>query len=638
MFESKARTRSYPGETEALRPGRVGRHAYLDRGEDGYLVAANLEPADSHGVSDTQLLAILRRALDGDPYPVSGRGGAAATDVEAAPPLSTRIRDILESRPAGDEARGAPEPADIVDRPPVFVENADMLPPEPPIPAVAPASRRRWTFGSGSIALVMAAALAGAVIPAVLASPPRYLSETVLAVEGQGAERQALLAATGKRILSPSLLSDLVARLKLDRDPEFTGGRAGALGIAMELISGSGNASDAPSRAQAALRKDIAVTADAARGTLRLAVVTGDPARSAEIANHLAAATIYDAAVGQSPAEAGQRGLSADKSQKALDQAKMALASFKAQYGDDRIAAARALQEQRQQLDEDIKASEEMVLHAKARLSAARSATAATVMSGGLPADLSSAGLEDLRSRYSAAKLVLSGLSKELGPRHPRLQAQQATVDGLAAEMRNQLQRLVVSSDAVLRDALANQAALSERMTALGRRSIDVDMISLARLEDDVAAAQTRYEADLQGTDTMPGEAAPRVVVATPATAASMPLDDGVANRQAAGFLLGLGAAFCLVFLRKWLSGASVSQDRAAGPAIMPEPVFDGEIAPLAASSQPLPNMSQAYVDEDVVADHRSDQVDELTQIQRELTLLRTKVETYAARRQTARG
>lgn len=637
MFESKARTRSHSSETEALGSGRGGRHAYLDRGQDGYLVAANLEPADRHGASDAQLLAIIRRALDGDPYPVSGRRGAAAIEMEASPPLSARIRDILESRPA-DKAHAVLETVQIADRPPAFLDNADMPPPAPPIPAAAPAPRRRWTFGQGSIALVMAASLTGAVVPALLASPPRYLSETVLAVEGQGTERQALLAATGRRILSPSLLSDLVARLKLDRDPEFTGGRAGALGIAMELISGSGNASDAPSRAQAALRKDIAVTADAARGTLRLAIVTGDPARSAEVANHLAAATIYDAAFGQSPAGAGQRGLSADKSQKALDRAKMALASFKAQYGDDRIAAARALQEQRQQLDEDIKASEETVLHAKARLSAARSATAATVMSGGLPADLSSAGLEDLRSRYSAAKLVLSGLSKELGPRHPRLLAQQATVDGLAAEMRNQLQRLIASSDTALKDALVNQATLSERMTALSRKSIDVDMARLVQLEGDVAAAQTRYEADLQGTDTTPGEAAPPIAVVTPATAAAVPLDDGIANRQAAGFLLGLGAALCLVFLRKWLGGALLSEDRAAGPAVMPESVFDDGTALFAARSRPMPDAPLAHVDEGAVADDRSARADELTQIQRELALLRTKVETYAARRQTARG
>lgn len=637
MFESKARTRSYPGETEALRPDRMGRHAYLDRGEDGYLIAANLQPADGRGASEAQLLAIIRKALDGDPYPVSGERGVDNIEMEA-PPLSARIRDILESRPAGSEALAVFETARIADRHLDSVEDGDMPPSALPIPTATPVPRRRWIFGPGSIALVMAAALAGAVGPAMLVSPPRYLSETVLAVEGQGAARQALLAVTAKRILAPSLLSDLVARLKLDRDPEFTDSRAGAFGIAMELISGSGNASDAPSRAQTALRKDLAVTTDAARGTLRLTVVTGDPARSADIANHLAAATIYDAAVGQRSGGVAGRDISADKSLKALDQAKAALASFRAQYGDDRIAAARDLQEQRQQLDADIKASEETVLRAKARLSSVRSATAATVMSGALPADLSSAGLEDLRSRYSAAKLVLSGLSKELGPRHPRLLAQQATVDGLAAEMRNQLQRLAVSSDTALKDALANQAALFERMTALSRKSIDIDMARLAQLEGDVAAAQTRYEADLQGTDTAPGETAPPIAIVTPATAAAMPLDDGVASRQAAGFLLGLGAALCLVVLRKWLGGGLFSEDRAAAPAIMPEPVFDGETAPVAAWSQPLPDVSRAHVDDSAVADDRSAHMDELTQIQRELALLRTKVETYAARRQSARG
>jgi len=200
------------------------------------------------------------------------------------------------------------------------------------------------------------------------------------------------------------------------------------------------------------------------------------------------------------------------------------------------------------------------------------------------------------------------------------------------------LQRLVASSDTALKDALTNQAALSERMTALSRKSIDVDMARLVQLENDVATAQSRYETDLQGTDTTPGEAAPPVAVVTPATAASMPLDDGVASRQTAGFLLGLGTALCLVFLRKWLGGALFSEDRAAGPAVMPEPVFDGEIAQIAASPQPLPDVPQIYVDEDAVTDDPPARADELTQILRELALLRAKVETYAARRQTTRG
>ncbi|MEZ2222471.1 succinoglycan biosynthesis protein exop [Rhizobium sp. RCC_161_2] len=631
MFDNKARTRPHPDETEASRPsGGAVSHAYLDRGEDGYLIAANLQPADPHTASDAQLLAIIQKMLDGDPYPVSGRAKSVAVEVEEPQPLPDRIRDILRNRPAVNEAIADGEPARAAYDPPVALHMDDAaVPLSSPmaIPAVAPAPQRRWAFGLGSVAFGVAVSLAGAFVPTILASPPRYASQAVLRVEGQG-----LLDVVAKRVGAPSLLSDLVARLKLDRDPEFTGGHAGAFGVAMDLLSGNGNASDAPSRAQAILRKDIAVIADARTGTLHLTVTTGNPTRSVEIANRLADATIYDAMVAHGTGLTGKNSAPADRSLKNLEQAKAALANFKAQYGDDKIAVALDQQAQRQRLDGEIKASEAAVLSARSRASAARSATPATVMSGALPGDLSSAGLDDLRSRYSAAKIVLSQLSTQLGPRHPRLLAQQATVDSLAGDIRNQLQRLVASSDAALKTALEDQAKLTARMGALGQKTVDVDMARLAQLQDDVAAAQSRYDADLQNVDTAPAEVAPPVTVLAPATAAKAPLDDDLAGRQIAGFLIGLGAALCLVFLRKWIGGQLPSQDRAAGSIAVPESFFDPE-------AEPVSNLPQPRFDEAIpVADDQPIVTDELTQIQRELALLRAKVETYAAQRRTGRG
>ncbi|HEY0121701.1 MAG TPA: succinoglycan biosynthesis protein exop [Rhizobium sp.] len=646
MFENKARTRPHPDETDALEvSGGTVRHAYLDRGADGYLIAANLQPADRHAVSDAQLLAIIQGMLDGDPYPVSGQARSMAGEAEEAQPLPDRIRDILRSHPVGHDAIMDREPAPTVHEPAaaLYTEDAAVPPPSPVEPitilTVAPAPHRRGAFGLGSIVFVLAAALAGAFVPTMLASPPRYMSQAVLRIEGQEAARQALLDVAAKRAVAPSLLSDVVARLKLDRDPEFTGGRAGAFGVAMDLLSGNGSASDAPSRAQAVLRKYIAVTADARSGTLHLAITTDDPMKSAEIANRLADATVYDAAVAQGAGLSGKSSAPDDRSLKNLDQAKAALADFKAQYGDDKIASALDLQAQRQRLDGEIKAAEAAVLSARARASAARSATPATVMSGALPGDLSSAGLDDLRSRYSAAKVVLSQLSTQLGPRHPRLQAQQATVDGLAADIRNQLQRLVASSEATLKATLEDQAALSARTAALGQKAADVDMARLARLQDDVAAAQSRYDADLQSAETAPPEVAPPIIVLAPATAGKVPLDDDLVSRQAAGFLIGLGAAVCLVFLRKWIGGTLPSEDRTIGSIAAPEPLFDPQVEPASSLQEPISDLPQERFDNVIsVADDQPTVTDELTQIQRELALLRAKVEIYTAHRRAVRG
>ncbi|WFU09534.1 succinoglycan biosynthesis protein exop [Rhizobium sp. CB3090] len=646
MFESKARTRHLPDDAEAFGASRGGgRHAHFDRGVDGYLIAANLQPADRQAASDAELLALIQKMLDGDPYPVSGRKGLAKTEVAEAQPLPNRIRGILGDRLTAGETIMDRQPELIADQSlaPYHAEAPDIdLSPQVEPPAVAEAApplNRRWVFGSGSIAFVIVAALAGVGLPTMLAAPPRYTSHTVLQLKEQGAARQALLDVTAKRAAAPSLLSDLVARLKLDRDPEFTGDRAGAFGVAMELLSGNGNASDAPSRAQSALRKDIAVTTDAQSGTLHLAVTTSDPARSAEIANRLADATIYDATAAQGAGLAGRSNAPADKSLRELDRAKAALADFKVQYGDDRIQAALDLQQQRQQLDGEIKAAEAAVQSARARLSSAKSATPASVTSGALSGALSSASLDDLRSRYSAAKVVLSQLSTQLGPRHPRLLAQQATIDGLTADIRNQLQRLVASSDAALKAALENQAALSARMTALSQKSIDVDMARLGQLQGDVAARQNRYDADLQNIDTVPPKVELPIAVITPAIAAKAPLDDNLAGRQTAGFVMGLGAALCLVFLRKWMGGGVFAEDQAAPRFVTPEPVFSAAVEPGALPPRPMPDLPRPHFDPTIPAANDHPMVsEELMQIQRELALLRAKVQIYASRRQTVRG
>ncbi|MBM7044651.1 MULTISPECIES: succinoglycan biosynthesis transport protein [Rhizobium] len=639
MSESKARLGFYPDDAEAFEVSR-GPHRRVSshREDNGPSVAAHLRAANSDDPRDAELRAILRRMLDGDPYPVSGRRASVAEASQQAQSLTEHISSILSHRHI-DEPISRPSSEAGVD---LLEFVPDLLDGETGLPALAatPAPReqipppRRRTFGIGSIGLVIAASLAGAAIPTMLAPPPLYMSQTILHAEGEGRARQALLDVAAKRAVAPSALSDVVARLKLDRDPEFTGSRAGALGVAVELLSGNGNASDAPSRAQAALRKGVAVSVDGSTGLLRLAVTTGDPVRSAEIANRLAVATTHDAAVAQAAGTPALGDTAADDSRKELERASAALAGFKAQYGEDRIAAALTLQEQRQQLDSDIKAAGLAVRSAKARVSAVKSATPASVLGGALPGDLASAALDDLRSRYNAAKAQLTQLSTQLGPRHPRLLAQQATVDDLSAGIRSQLQRLVVSSDAALKAALESQQALSARMTALSQKSVGVDVVRLAQLQDAVTAAQSRYEADQQSPIIAPPEAGAPMTVVSPAAAA--PLDNDLVGNQAIGFLGGLGLALCLVFLRKWLTGAAPTEDDAIGDAAVPATALQHDIELEFPSTHDAPDEPVAAPMPEIGS--RPAGADEWTRIHQELAFLRAKVQTYAAHRHVGRG
>lgn len=639
MSESKARTGFYPDDAEAFEVSqRQRRSVSSHREEDGFRGRPDLHPANSDDPRDTELRAILRRMLDGDPYPVSG-GKARLPEEAPSPqpqPLAEHIGSILNRRYVDREPVSEPEPAaipDLLEFVPDLLDSGTELQeqiaePVFPEPSFRP---RSWSLGVRSLGFIIVTALAGAAIPTMLAPPPLYMSQAFLHAEGEGRARQAVLDVAAKRVVAPAILSDIVARLKLDRNPEFSGSRTGALGVAIELLSGSGNASDAPSRAQAALRKGTAVSIDEATGLLQLAVTSGDPVTSADIANHLAVAAIYDAAVVQAAGASNAGDAATDRSRKELDRASAALAGFKARYGEDKIAAALALQQQRQQLDSEIKAADLAVRSAKASVSAARSATPASLMSGALPADLTSAGLDDVRSRYSAAKAQLAQLSAQLGPRHPRLLAQQATVDDLAAGVRSQLQRLVVSSDVTLKAALEKQDALSARMTALTQQGVDVDVAGLAQLQDAVAAAQSRYDADQQGAALAQPVAKAPMTVISQAVAAGVPLDDNLARNQAIGFLVGLGLSLCLVFLRKWFDAAMATDDLAVVDAAPSKSIVHDDIQPEFSPPLDLPDSLAAVVVTD--DEHRPTVVDEWAGIQEELALLRAKVQIYAARR-----
>ncbi|MFT4003808.1 MAG: succinoglycan biosynthesis transport protein [Rhizobium sp.] len=673
MSESKARTGFHPDDAEAFEVSRrAGRHALPLEEEGGLPSAANLRAANSDDPRDVELRAILRRMLDGDPYPVSGRRAPMSAAPQEVRPAARYVDPDPFPRHAesGQVREQASEPMpDLPDIVPDLLEGITepQRPVAAPIDLTRPPRTGRWSLGIRSLAFVVATALTGAVVPTLLAPPPLYMSQAILHAAGEGAARQALLDVAAKRALAPSILSDVVARMKLDRDPEFTGARTGALGVAVDLLSGSGNASDAPSRAQAALRKGIAVGIDGQTGLLRLIATTGDPVRSADIANRLAFAILYDAAVMKAAGPLAARETTVDRSRKDFDRASAALTEFKARYGEDKIAAALTLQQQRQQLDGEIKAADQAVRSARARLSAVRSATPASVLSGALPADLSSAGLDDLRGRYSAAKAQLSQLSVQLGPRHPRLLAQQATVDDLAATIRSQLQRLAVSSEADVKAALEKQAALSAQMTDIGRKGSDVDLVSLAQLQDAVAAAQTRYEADQQSAAMTVPEASPPLTVLSQAVASIAPLDDHLAGNQAIGFLAGLGLALCAVFLLKRLAGAEPAEEPAADDSIAPPEQFQENCATVSRPESHKGREMERFSDSvkrgtvptpdlrhddgmelpDIMVEpsppaldsaSQADIADEWIRIRQELAALRAKVETYAARRHHDHG
>ncbi|WP_111161592.1 succinoglycan biosynthesis protein exop [Rhizobium tubonense] len=624
-------------------------------GGQAYPSAANIQSP-----SDAELLDIISRALRGDLHPASGRNGARAALDEPAP-ISSVIRGILQREPTAEIHRPIAPELDVSDvelewEPVEAAQHEPKRsdsPPELQSQIVIPDNsnpvrlpRRRWAFGLSSIAFVVAMSIVGASIPAWLAGPPRYVAQARLQLQGEPVSQQGLLGAIAARLSSPHLLSQVVAKLKLDRDAEFTGGKTTAMGVVFDLFAGSGGASDAPSRAQAKLRDSLLVASDQRTGALQLSIVSGNAAKSARIANLLADVAVYDAAMTQNTTASGKGAAAADASSKAYDQAVAALAAFRAEVGDDKIKAAVELQQQRKDMDAEVAAAANAVQTAQIRITAAKTTKLADILDGSLSPDLGSpAGLEELRNRYAAEKSTLSQLSAQLGPRHPRLLAQQSTVDGLRAQIQAELQRLVASCDAELKLALSDQKSLADKVVALGQKTVGIDMVRFGQLQDGAETARARYEAALQtvGIDKPSATPVP-LSVAVPAVAPAWPLDDNLAAAEMTGFLMALGIAICLVFLRTWVADALLSDEDAAVDINTPEPNRNKAVEEKRPAIEPPPLRFDITTS---VANDRpfreterapaAPVVDEnLAVLQDGMASLRAKVETYALQRRAA--
>ncbi|MGA1800706.1 hypothetical protein [Rhizobium sp. HT1-10] len=623
-----------------------------DQDRPGYSVWTSA-PVDARpeasSLSDAQLLDYLKRSLAGEPFPLS-----APRNPAGEMPLAMRVRGIL--RAENENARLAPPLAESLPEieasrpseatPPLPTALAYPVEADLPFLAAIPL-RRRSNLGWGSTALILFMTLGAAYIPSLFASPPRYAAEARLEVQGAARAIPGFLDAATQRLTSPRLLSQVVTRLKLDRDDEFTGGEATAYSVVKDLFTDSGAAADGFSRAQTALRQRLSVTPDARSGSLALVVQSSDPKTSARIANDLADAAVRDAAA-KPPLTPNAAEQAMESERKTYDAANAALTAFKARTGDDKIAAASELMARREALGHQLAAADKEAQAASIRLTAAKSVKMSDVLDGAISPDLGSpAVLEDLRNRYAAARTTLGQLSTQLGPRHPRLLAAQSVLDALSASMTTEIRKIVVAADADVKSAASQARLLKDRAAELDRQPTSVDLVAFGKLQADVETARQAYETALTATqDVQPDvkSVAPLALVA-PAVPATLPVEDNRLGRTLISAAIGFGMALALIGFRFLMS-------RKPRHTSFDEDALDLEMADLLADVRqaapfraPLDQPLQRFNAGIPVANDRLTEIVEqqqpapetaLTAIIDDVASLRERVATYAMRRHAA--
>jgi uncharacterized protein involved in exopolysaccharide biosynthesis len=518
--------------------------------------------------SEAELLRVIGKALEEQRL----QRGAPPE-----PPLVDRIETILGTRlQAANDVRSPEEPSKPQAPSAVLyeIDDADLgTPPEHHVSLAKP------------LAAIAVAVMVGAAIPLLMpAGPAHYAAETAFHVQADSAERAAMTAAAMQRLLSASTMSATVEALRLDRDPEFTGGPSNAVGVAFELLSGSGAAVDAASRAEKTLGGMVEADADRASGTVHLKVTTADGAKSSRIALWLSNMLTSGGNSASAQERAGFR--------KAYDDAQAELGAFTAKSGEGNVKVAADLQHRVNQLDADLKIAEQRIALAKDKADRLKRAKAEDVLNGSLPAEAVSPALQAERDKYVAEKATLSLLASELGPRHPRLLGQQAVVDGLKDKVAKELARQAQDANAGLKTAVEARKTLNDQRNTLIAQSRDtgVDLAKLTELRDRAEAARSRMEDAVTAT----ASTAPLAAVLKPmhitavSSGSTLPVHSAIG--PALGLALGLAGMVAFRSLRK-------------RPAPLPEMIAPAE--------QPEP------------------QVDELEQLRDQLASLRDKLQSY---------
>ncbi len=481
-----------------------------EAGSNGF---SNGHYQDEMAVPEAELLRVIERALQAQRMPELEQ--PAPQDTTA--PLVSRIETILGKRlEAANDAATAPKSSiedaapsaafigaavmddaamdDLIDdlaAQEFHVESTSHPTVEHPVPASARSGRSLIAAG----ALCALGALGGTLIPS---EPSGFRAQSLLGVEGPAKEHRALVSAAHDALISQKTIAMAVAKLQLDRDAEFAGASGSAFNVVVDLLSASGAAADPVSRAEASLAAAIRASADPKSGTIGFSVTTASAAKSARIASYLVSTVAH-------PVSAASVNDGAVKKASAVADAE--LEAFTKQNGEGNVEVATRLQQQLVQANETLKDAQQKVVAAKTRADLLKTATADDALTGTLAADITSPALDDRRGRYAVAKSTLAQLAASLGPRHPRLIAQQAEVDGLRAGIGQELGRLSRDAADEVKSTVAAVRQLGDQRNTLIAQSRDtgVDLAKLTELREKSAVARQRLEDQLStgaiGTD-----------------------------------------------------------------------------------------------------------------------------------------
>jgi len=358
--------------------------------------------------------------------------------------------------------------------------------------------RRKWLI-LGTAAAVVALALAALAMigprykaTARILIDPREVRVVQNDVVQQGLGNDLLLIESQVEVItSETVLMRVVRQEKLGEDPEFVKPAASA------------KAARSPDDvALESLAKATKVSRAENTYVIEIAVTTKVPAKSARLANAIAAAYTED-----------QRDATANATRTVSNSIEDRLAELQKKLRDDERKVedyktannlsspdGKPLLDNRlSDLSTRLAAAVGRTAEAKSRLEVIEQAMKQRGDASSVVSDTENTTMVQLRNQLSEAQRKHAELSRTLGPRHPRVASAQAEVDQARAAIRSESERLVAATRDAWRAAKETEDAIAASLHDLTGQSFDTNrkLIELRELERQAQASRLVYEAYL---------------------------------------------------------------------------------------------------------------------------------------------
>ncbi|KAA1185564.1 sugar transporter [Rhizobium tropici] len=442
---------------------------------------------------------------------VSGVEPAAAVR-----PIDTATHGAGKSEPPPREfqpdARPQPAAEPVAAVAPVVEAATIATPPSaaaPPVPAAmadVPLLDLRSAIASiwAKKLVVLALAGAGAVLGAAIIPliPQKFTAETSLYFDPRpvGASDSAQQAPTAPELIttmidsqtqilsSGKVLGRVVDALKLDQDPQFDGG---ASGEAAKYV------------AAAALAKAVQIAREASTYVVTAKVTTGDPQKSARIANQLVASFMEEESKAASNSyKSSNTALDSrlDDLRRQVLSAEKAVETYRAD--NDMVAVEGNLISDKRltALNDMLVTAQQKTIEAKARADSAGKLSFEDVVSNNPSSGATSNALSSLRQQYAALAANVGSLQSQLGARHPRLLAAKSSLESLGVEIRAELQRQMTSARADYEQSQKAEQDIAKELAVQKASQVNTSgkLVGLNELQRKATAARDLYESLLK--------------------------------------------------------------------------------------------------------------------------------------------